>query len=162
MGLLALVMAGSFGVLLSASRKTTEPDMREEMVRAMDAASEMQKEIAMLSGDFKTKIEDFRITDPDFRHSWNLGCATPAGNDLSCLLPVICGYVPGREDNKSSFSYQLEDRNEWPTWGSSSGWEGAGNQQMNAWGRDNTNYNSEGYSPMKLFTFTIACEGYEL
>lgn len=38
LGLLALVATGTFGVLLSISRQSTEPDVREEMVYAVEKA----------------------------------------------------------------------------------------------------------------------------
>ena len=36
LGLLALVAGGAFGVLLAASRQTSQPDVREEMVFAVE------------------------------------------------------------------------------------------------------------------------------
>ena len=39
LGLLALVAAGTFGVLLSVSRKAGSPDIRESMILAVERAN---------------------------------------------------------------------------------------------------------------------------
>lgn len=101
MTLLALVATGTFAVLLSASRTSSQPDLREEMVLAMERASQKLQVYVYPEG----MTLDSEITD-------NIGEGLCPGEDsadpraegrhsINCLLPPIC------DKNNSSFSYIL-------------------------------------------------------
>ncbi len=53
--LLAVISIGTFGVLLSASRKTTEPDIREEMILAVERANQALR-VASIDMDSYTTL----------------------------------------------------------------------------------------------------------
>lgn len=142
LGLLAVVMAGAFGVLLSASRKSSQPDMREEMVMAVEKAKDMLQMYVNPAG---------YSTSPDSTVSYPTGlCPDENGNTtplkggethyIKCMLPPICD----KTSNQSDFYYQVED---------------ASSPSFRLVGAD-----IEGGidSSLKTITFTIKCNGYEL
>ncbi len=103
--LLALVATGTFAVLLSTSRKSSAPDIREEMALAVERANNLVQAYVLPSG----------MTD--LGSAWcngSSGCTTNfatglCGNDLSpmgtgthiinCMLPPIC------DPRQSRFAY---------------------------------------------------------
>lgn len=95
LGLLAMVAGGTFGVLLSVSRKASQPDIREEMVLAVERANE---QLQMYTGKF---------SNGDSHTSGLCGNDTsPLSTDvhfITCMLPAIC------DVGKSSFSYKVEN-----------------------------------------------------
>ena len=93
LGLLALVAGGAFGVLLAASRQSTQPDIREEMVLAVDEANNRLK---VFTGR--------RDTAGDFQWGLCNNDMTPLsdGNHVvNCLLPPIC------DPHNSDFTYRV-------------------------------------------------------
>ncbi len=113
LGLLAVITAGSFGVLLSVSRQATQPDMREEMALAVEKANDQLKAMLLFAdADLQTMAKDY-LPDSfsDTSHSIYALCPDNSsetnplqvGTDISieCLLPPIC------DPNSSEFSYKI-------------------------------------------------------
>lgn len=108
LGLLVLVAAGTFGVLLSVARKSGAPDIREEMVLAVERANDLlqmypsedmsdsklyeQYANGMCGGSLIPS--DVRISD-----SAPLSLGT---HNIKCMLPPLCDY------SNSSFTYTVE------------------------------------------------------
>ena len=160
LGLLALVMAGSFGVLLSSSRQTMQPDIYEEIGFASEKATETLKEyVTALEGSgLEAKVRQYRTRGNDPLKNYATSVCGTGTNDLLCLLPPICN-VKG-----SSFSYTLEGApTNWPD--PADGiiqWEGKGNPQMyqnGALARDTMEYTS---NPALGVRLDIACNDYKL
>lgn len=188
LGLLALIMAGSFGVLLSSSRTTSQPDMKEEMLLAVESAHHMLKSYAAYSvNNLETKMGPYQPTNlREIDYSKGL-CGNDeqpmtwgSNHDIKCLLPLICAYA------NSSFTYKINasDDLNWPFWIRSQHptdpsrpgkWEGTGNPQM-YWDVDNESNNRDkdeygpqdtgSWDPMDTpwfkIEFKIVCNGYEL
>lgn len=97
LGLLALVAAGTFGVLLSVSRKSGSPDIRESMVLAVERAyDQLQMYTPELNDLSNSSVPDtlaFGLCGGD---SDPLGGGT---HNIDCLLPPLC------DKANSSFSY---------------------------------------------------------
>ena len=164
LGLLALVMAGSFGVLLSSSRQTMEPDIYEEMILAVEKANDMIKEYAANYSyyDFlKDKTQKYHLQE--FRN----GLCSDDFQDLNCLLPAICDLstsefkVTPLDNSGSNFTAN------WPKEAAIQ-WEGKGNAAMykeDASGfkllRDSTDYKNGGI-PTVGMKYYIKCNGYQL
>ncbi len=136
LGLLALVAGGAFGVLLSASRQNTQPDIREEMVWAVEKAHDKLKGYngqGILPTD----------TIPTNSQYGLCGTATSPDNfplqegphEIKCLLPPIC------DPNQSSFTYEVEDIN---------------------MGIPSTVHSETSSLSGKKITFSITCNGYKL
>ena len=169
LGLLALVTAGAFGVLLSASRQSSLPDMREEMLYAVEKASEklqvyveaaqtgetgrsyLPEELKCglcghvnASGGCQSDISYGFVTD-----TTPLGAGT---HTITCMLPPSCD-----KNNGSTFSYTVSSISEVASRLVSEDVEGTG-----------TWTHGEDYdmaSPVfngRRITFTIRCNGYEL
>ena len=100
LGLLALVAAGTFGVLLSVSRKASNPDIREAMILAVERAHEQLQmytpTMASLSNDsLPTELENGLCGND----SSPLSISTK--HYINCMLPPICD-----RNNNSEFYYQ--------------------------------------------------------
>ncbi len=105
--LLAVVATGTFGVLLSTSRKTAQPDIREEMALAVDRAAQMlqvytvpDSASAAITGStlYQHGLCGYQDeTDP---------VATGNPHYINCLLPPMCD-----TSNGSSFSYTVVGAN---------------------------------------------------
>lgn len=100
LGLLALVTAGSFGVLLSISRQASQPDIREEMALAVEKAHQQLQRYT------------YEGTDTSIPADIRFGlCGESSGDpfsgehDINCLLPAICD----PDSEKSSFTYEVMD-----------------------------------------------------
>ena len=106
LGLLALVAGGTFGVLLSVSRKTGTPDIREEMSLAVERANELLPMYAPLKSDGSNMAslklpnryqsglcEDINDPSPMSLNS----------HEIPCLLPPIC------DEQNSSFVYTVAE-----------------------------------------------------
>lgn len=123
--LLALVATGTFAVLLSTSRKSSTPDIREEMVLAVERASQRLQAFVSPSqtssntsargvwdwGDVLCDGEDSSCSVSS-GHVYEMGLC---GNDsqmlavggenahrIDCMLPPIC------DRNQSEFWYEVE------------------------------------------------------
>ena len=96
LGLLALVASGTFGVLLSISRQASSPDIREEMVWAVERAHE---QLQMYAAQIHTTNNNVPISLA------NGLCGNPLSNttshDIKCMLPAIC------DASNSSFTYSV-------------------------------------------------------
>ena len=98
-GLLAMVSVSTFSVLLSISRRATQPDIREEMFLAIERAHEGLQRYTQArfdpSNSFYQQGLCSNITDTD-----------PMGtgeHDIKCMLPAMCG------PTNSSFKYTVSD-----------------------------------------------------
>lgn len=105
LGLLALVAGGTFGVLLSVSRKAGTPDIREEMALAVERANELLPMYAPLKSD-GTNMASLKLPN---RYQRGLceeindpsPMSLDSHHDIRCLLPPIC------DESNSSFSYEV-------------------------------------------------------
>ena len=133
LGLLALVAGGAFGVLLSSSRRSTQPDVREEMVWAVEKAHEQLK--AYLGGNAP---ETGTV-------NWNKMCIT--GSDLFSAgehqikgcLPAVC------DPNNSDFKYTVYD-------------DGGITNNVPTEGKEDP----DGVDNVYQIAFQITCNGYQL
>ncbi len=90
--LLAMVATGAFAVLLSNSRRATQPDIREEMIMAVANANEALTTLMYQeSGD--------SVYGLCGNSNWG---STTGPHSINCMLPVVC------DRNNSSFSYTVE------------------------------------------------------
>ncbi len=191
LGLLAMIMTGAFGVLLSSSRQATEPEMREEMMRAIESASDMLKEYAPYAPDWMdnelgNKLKDhqrtftFRGETVDYSKGLCGGDNTPLSvgtHKIDCLLPPICGSSSSC-GTAGCFTYTVNTAADfshasaWPKWVDGA-WEGHDNEQMyklDTGGylleRDYTSFsNNPSFSsivPGYTIQFKIICNGYQL
>lgn len=103
LGLLALVAGGTFGVLLSVSRKTGTPDIREEMALAVERANELLPMYApLLPG---SNVSDAGIAD-EYKEGLcgeDVSPLSPGKHAIKCLLPPIC------DEQNSSFVYTVAE-----------------------------------------------------
>lgn len=112
--LLALVATGTFGVLLSTSRKSSEPDIREEMALAIERAQQMLQ-VYVTSHDDTASADDVG-DDIGCGYAYTLSsglCKNDSSggvfkyplssghHNIDCLLPPIC------DRNNSEFYYQV-------------------------------------------------------
>lgn len=106
LGLLALVASGTFGVLLSISRQASSPDIREEMVWAVERAHEQLQMYAAeiesaggvefsLANGLCGNANVNRVVDS------NPLSTTTTPHDIKCMLPAIC------DASNSSFTYSV-------------------------------------------------------
>lgn len=103
LGLLALVAGGTFGVLLSVSRKTGTPDIREEMSLAVERANELLPMYApLLQG---SNMSDAKIADAykEGLCGEDVSPLSPGEHAIECLLPPIC------DEQNSSFVYTVAE-----------------------------------------------------
>lgn len=150
LGLLALVAAGTFGVLLSVAHKSSKPDIREEMVLAVEKANDM---LQMYSKRMDNPTDAIGDTDNVLP-----GLCAPAApdttplkegikHDINCLLPVIC------DTASSEFKYTVESG----TFDFKN--EDGGNENY----IHNNNYTGGTItSPQRKITFNITCNGFVL
>ena len=112
--LLALVATGTFGVLLSISRKSTSPDIREEMALAIDRANNLLQTYIMPEEVVVADAycyKDLTGTEhcPSTTNFWKQGLCgddssplnTSLSHNIACLLPPIC------DVNNSEFFYYV-------------------------------------------------------
>ncbi|MCQ2410846.1 MAG: hypothetical protein MJ053_05115 [Elusimicrobiaceae bacterium] len=97
LGLLATIAVGILGVLLSVSRKNIRPDIREEMVLAVEKAQGKLQLYTALNMD-----EDIPSNYPQGlcggdTQPLSLGVT----HDIECMLPAIC------DKNRSDFLYTI-------------------------------------------------------
>ena len=112
MGLLALVAAGTFGVLLSVARKSGAPDIREEMVLAVERAND---QLQMYSPGMVSTMSDNKLYEQyangmcggslipsDVRHTDSSPMSLGSHN-IKCMLPPLCDF------STSSFTYTVTE-----------------------------------------------------
>lgn len=101
LGLLALVAGGTFGVLLSMSRKASQPDIREEMLLAVERASE---QLQVYTNSSASNVpENFKSGLCGSETSFSNVLSIENNHDIGCMLPAIC------DRNNSEFSYQVTE-----------------------------------------------------
>ncbi len=143
LGLLALVAGGTFGVLLSVSRKAAQPDIREEMLLAIERANEQLQIYAagntsVLPDEFKNGLCGRSTAVPVISDSAPLNTGT---HQITCLLPAICD----RGNGNSTFSYSVASSTLAPA------------------GFVSGNLDSQFSAvPTKKITFNIKCNGFTL
>lgn len=171
MVLLAVVATGSFAVLLSASRKSSGPDIREELVLAVEKAH-AQLQAYVFATDFSlTKKDSFNeeMVPSAYRKGLCGNDNSPLNtgtHNIKCLLPLICDADMADDCNgdtgaKSCFVYRVSDKE-----------MGSAKLPANAMERPlSTNwnagvYNASGTSQVlpkgKQISFEIRCNGYTL
>ncbi|MBQ8033218.1 MAG: hypothetical protein IJ266_04635 [Elusimicrobiaceae bacterium] len=153
LGLLALITAGAFGVLLSASRQSSVPDIREEMSYAVEKAGDLLKVYinaqqddfayehlpgSLSCGPCGNMNASGACTQSDLIHPVDRQPLSAGEHNIRCLLPPVC------DRSNSSFSYMVASSNIHE------------NKLANASKEPGVNLN--GYK----ITFTISCNGYEL
>lgn len=135
LGLLALVAGGTFGVLLSVSRKSSQPDIREEMLLAVERANE---QLQMYTNGDTTNLP------PEYQNGLccNGDVTLATGTHLiDCMLPAICD----PDSLKSHFSYTVASRT------------------ITADGfPEDTTYRAAELPDTKEITFNITCNGFTL
>ena len=95
LGLLAVVTAGAFGVLASASRKSSQPDMREEMTLAVEKVKDWLQSTDSSSG---------KLCDTDETAGGPLALGE---HNVKCMLPLICD----QNSDSSNFVYNVSSQN---------------------------------------------------
>lgn len=112
LGLLAVVMAGAFGVLLSASRKSSQPDMREEMILAVEKVKDrLQVYIntandTTAQGELPADLASGLCTGKKDIEENSLDDTNPLGtgsHNIQCMLPIICD----KDSDQSEFFYKV-------------------------------------------------------
>ncbi len=107
LGLLALVTGGAFAVLLSASRQTSQPDVQEEMVWAVEKVNKLLRIYPMYLSEPDSAIQNMQSVVPSNLERGLCGWdSSPlsGGDDhhVECMLPPIC------DRNNSSFTYTVD------------------------------------------------------
>ena len=109
--LLAMIATGTFGVLLSTSRRSTQPDIREEMTLAVERAMDKMQVYVYPTGVSLP-------TNADVRNGLCGGTDIPAAkkivdteplagagtHNIACLLPPIC------DASNSYFHYTVVEK----------------------------------------------------
>ena len=105
LGLLALVASGTFGVLLSISRQASSPDIREEMVWAVERAHE---QLQMYAAQIHTTNNNVPISlanglcgNASVNRVVDSNPLSDKSHDIKCMLPAIC------DASNSSFTYSV-------------------------------------------------------
>ncbi len=114
LGLLALVAGGAFAVLLSASRQTTQPTIREEMALAVEKAHDQLKILAMYAdtSEVNNNLAGVAGYLPGALYAEGkaglcdkeenpLSTTFPDIHHIECLLPRVC------DENQSEFTYKV-------------------------------------------------------
>lgn len=112
LGLLALVAAGTFGVLLSVARKSGAPDIREEMVLAVERAND---QLQMYSSGIVSGMANSKLYE-QYANGMCGGSLIPAevkvsdsspmslgSHNIKCMLPPLCDY------SNSTFTYTVRE-----------------------------------------------------
>ncbi|MBR3899086.1 MAG: hypothetical protein IKJ44_02315 [Elusimicrobiaceae bacterium] len=108
--LLALVATGTFGVLLSVSRKSSTPDIREEMILAIEKANQMLQpymypDTIDASEEFEANDYYEEMLDKDLCGFDGSAIELGSHDIESCLLPPIC------DPDNSLFTYKVATDN---------------------------------------------------
>ena len=142
LGLLALITAGAFAVLLASSRQATQPDIREEMSLAVEKAHDQLKILALYgNSDLANSAKGYLPSDLYANGQAGLcgkednPLSTTKSHNIACLLPPIC------DANTSSFTYKVENISALASGGQ---------------------LESDGIPTPYKITFSITCNGYSL
>ena len=104
LGLLALVASGTFGVLLSISRLASSPDIREEMVWAVERAHEQLQMYAaeiQSAGGVEFSLANGLCGNASVNQVVDSNPLSNTSNNIKCLLPAFC------DASNSSFTYSV-------------------------------------------------------
>lgn len=155
--LLALVATGAFTVLLSTSRKTSEPDIREEMALAVEKAQQMLQIYVYPDTDFDDLKTDIGSHTVNFAQGLcgteTEGAALTLGgtHDISCLLPPVC------DEANSSFVYKVTE-----VGGAGQRPRSLDQAKVKGWDGTPTSNPNTGSNTERKVEFTIVCNGYTL
>ena len=174
LGLLALVTAGAFGVLLSAARQGSEPDLREEMALAVGKVNDLLKmyQETQLGGIayryVPTKFASGLCSGEDVEDEYRTFEASGDGplgggkHTINCMLPPICD-----RSNGSTFVYEVMgptqlSSNSRLKWSDLEGDRNSGGG-THSYGNDDyyTMAPAESANVLEI-RYTIRCNGYEL
>lgn len=151
LGLLALVAAGTFGVLLSVARKSGAPDIREEMVLAVERAND---QLQMYSSGIVSGMANSKLYE-QYANGMCGGSLIPAevkvsdsspmelgSHNIKCMLPPLCDY------SNSTFTYTVREAS----------------FTTHNYGASNmvTDYASAFPTKGRQVTFNITCNGFTL
>lgn len=151
LGLLALVAAGTFGVLLSVARKSGAPDIREEMVLAVERAND---QLQMYSSGIVSGMTNSKLYE-QYANGMCGGSLIPAevkvsdsspmslgSHNIKCMLPPLCDY------SNSTFTYTVREAS----------------FTTHDYGASNmvTDYASAFPTKGRQVTFNITCNGFTL
>lgn len=151
LGLLALVAAGTFGVLLSVARKSGAPDIREEMVLAVERAND---QLQMYSSGIVSGMTNSKLYE-QYANGICGGSLIPAevkvsdsspmsigSHNIKCMLPPLCDY------SNSTFTYTVREAS----------------FTTHNYGASNmvTDYASAFPTKGRQVTFNITCNGFTL
>lgn len=151
LGLLALVAAGTFGVLLSVARKSGAPDIREEMVLAVERAND---QLQMYSSGIVSGMTNSKLYE-QYANGMCGGSLIPAqvkvsdsspmslgSHNIKCMLPSLCDY------SNSTFTYTVREAS----------------FTTHNYGASNmvTDYASAFPTKGRQVTFNITCNGFTL
>ncbi len=98
--LLALVATGTFAVLLSTSRRSSQPDIREEMTLAVERATQ-KLQAYIYPSDISLASEVQSVVGNGLCGGDNTPLLPGRKHNISCLLPPIC------DASDSYFNYEI-------------------------------------------------------
>lgn len=160
--LLALVATGTFAVLLSTSRKSTAPDIREEMALAVEKAAQLLQ-VNVIGGE-PTQVLDAEVIERVTRglccnHANCSGCCerdpfdtTTSYHSIDCLLPPICD----KQGNNSYFRYRVIETRTNPAAMPRTA------DQAKTLNADGTEVTDVAGVPLRAIEFEIKCNGFTL
>ena len=146
LGLLALVAGGSFAVLLSVSRQSSQPDIREEMSYAVEKAND---ELQLFTSLPETIPDEYPkgLCGNDNKPLERYSSSNPVRHNIACRLPPLCD-----KNHDSYFQYTVYDNQAVDL-----------NQRIPATLRDGAVVGAgENSVPVVKIKFEIACNGYKL
>ena len=151
--LLAMVSVGTFGVLLSTSRKAAKPDIEEEMLLTVERTRDllqvysfyMINDSTLQSNTHNAVFE--RVRQSLCIENTSTNPLSSGDHDVACMLPPIC------DANNSSFTYTVSES----TVDASEFWSGYG---IN--GHETGAEFGGGSIPSRQILFNISCNGYTL
>ena len=154
MGVLAMVAVGVLGVVLSISRKSNQPDIREEMAYAVEQAyhdlqlytsTDPNSPLPAGSGiPCMCSADPCHEGDPDAMHPL---AVTSEERPIDCRLPSLC------DGAKSSFSYRVMSSDNFPN-----------PSQLQQFPAGGATPSLENWSQIRNLSvnFSITCNGYKL
>lgn len=149
--LLALVASGTFGVLLSVSRKSDQPDRREDMIYAIEGLNDLLKSAAYYMHSNTDKITNTDIKNALCQDDQPLKAGE---HTVDCLLPKSC------DSRTSTFKYTVSSKNivlkDLP------GIDKSVTFQNAAMVGSSNPTSSDGKLPGISITYNLVCNGYSL
>lgn len=151
--LLAMVSVGTFGVLLSTSRKAAKPDIEEEMLLTVEKTRDLLQIYSFYMLDDSTLQSDTHaavieaVRQALCVEDTSTNPLSTGEHTVTCMLPTIC------DANNSSFSYTVSDS----TVSASAFWSKYGDN-----GHENSTDFGSGSVPSRQILFNISCNGYTL